>query len=80
MLVFAGGIGENADKIRSEICKGMEFIGLELDEKINKGLRGKEQLISKDSSRIKVMIVPTNEELVIAQDTLEIVDEFKKNK
>ncbi len=80
MLVFAGGIGENADKIRSEICKGMEFIGLELDEKINKGLRGKEQLISKDSSRIKVMVVPTNEELVIAQDTRKIVDEFKKNK
>jgi len=80
MLVFAGGIGENAYKTRSEICKGMEFIGLELDEKINKGLKGKEQLISKDSSRIKVMVVPTNEELVIAQDTREIVDEFKKNK
>jgi acetate kinase len=80
ILVFTGGIGENADKIRSEICKDMEFIGLELDEKVNKGLRRKEQLISKDSSGIKIMVVPTNEELVIAKDTLEIVDKLKEDK
>ncbi len=72
ILIFTGGIGENAIELRSEICKGLDFTGLELDEEKNK-TRGKEEVISKDGAKAKIMIVPTNEELVIAQDTYEIV-------
>jgi acetate kinase len=80
ILVFTGGIGENAYKSRSEICKGLEVFGLELDNERNERVKGKEQMISKDNSRIKVFVIPTNEELVIAKDTLEIVNKFRKDK
>jgi acetate kinase len=76
ILIFTGGIGENGDITRSGVCKDMEFLGIELDENVNKGLRGKEMVISKKDSRITVMVVPTNEELVIAQDTKVIVEEL----
>jgi len=79
ILIFTGGIGENADHGRKEICKEMEFLGIELDEKKNNGLRGKEEVISSDKSRVKVMVIPTNEELVIAEDTFEIVNNLDKN-
>jgi acetate kinase len=72
-LVFTGGIGENADITRSGICEDLEFLGIELDENLNNGLRGKEQLISKEGSKVKVVVVPTNEELMIAIDTETIV-------
>ena len=72
-LVFTGGIGENADITRSGICEDLEFLGIELDENLNNGLRGKEQVISKEGSRVKVVVVPTNEELMIAIDTETIV-------
>ena len=77
VIVFTGGIGENADNSRKEICKNLEFLGVEFDEGKNKGVKGKEKVISCDHSRVKVVIVPTNEELVIAQDTLEIVTHQK---
>ena len=77
VIVFNGGIGENADNSRKEICKNLEFLGVEFDEGKNKGVKGKEKVISCDHSRVKVVIVPTNEELVIAQDTLEIVTHQK---
>ncbi len=76
ILIFTGGIGENADVTRAGVCNGLEFLGLELDENKNKGLRGKEQVISKDDSKAKIMVVPTNEELVIALDTKNIVEEL----
>jgi acetate kinase len=76
ILIFTGGIGENGDITRSGVCKDMEFLGIELDESANKGLRGKEMVISKKDSRITVMVIPTNEELVIAQDTKVIVEEL----
>lgn len=79
ILIFTGGIGENADHIRSEICKEMEYLGLLLDEEKNSGLRGKEEVISSQKSRVTVMVVPTNEELVIAQDTLKIVNNLNTN-
>jgi len=79
ILIFTGGIGENADHGRKEICKEMEFLGIELDEKKNNGLRGKEEVISSDKSQVKVMVIPTNEELVIAEDTFEIVNNLDKN-
>ncbi|GET25377.1 acetate kinase [Prolixibacter sp. NT017] len=72
-LVFTGGIGENADVTRAGVCEDLEFLGIEIDENLNNGLRGKEQVISKEGSRVKVIVVPTNEELVIAMDTETIV-------
>lgn len=73
VLVFTGGIGENADVTRSGICEDLQFLGIDLDESLNKGLRGKEMVISKKNSRVKIVVVPTNEELMIATDTLEII-------
>ncbi len=77
ILIFTGGIGENSDTLRKSVCSNMEFLGIEIDEQKNKGLRGKLEVISKPSSKAKVMVVPTNEELVIAEDTLEIINNLK---
>jgi len=74
LLIFTGGIGENASGTREAICKDLEFLGIEFDKQINDGARGKELIISKKDSRVTVMIVPTNEELVIASDTCSIVE------
>jgi len=76
-IVFTGGIGENATRSRQEFCKGLEYMGIELDQVKNKAARGKEAIISKDSSRVKLMVIPTNEELVIAEDTARIIKELK---
>lgn len=73
ILIFTGGIGENGSETRENICKDLEFMGLEFDKQKNEGVRGKELVISKKESRVTVMIVPTNEEFVIASDTCEIV-------
>ncbi|MDP2209928.1 MAG: acetate kinase [Bacteroidota bacterium] len=73
-IVFAGGIGENSSEIRKRICKGLEFFGLELDEKANnKIVAGKEGLITKPESKLKAYVIPTNEELLIARDTVRCV-------
>jgi acetate kinase len=74
ILVFTGGIGENSDYIRAEAIKDMEFIGIGCDPEKNLGVHGKEQIISFDSAKVKVLVVPTNEELVIAEDTKLIVE------
>ncbi|HOV71323.1 MAG TPA: acetate kinase, partial [Dysgonamonadaceae bacterium] len=58
---------------RSEVCKDMEYLGLELDEELNASVRAQEALISKPTSKVKVLVIPTNEELTIAHDTLEII-------
>jgi acetate kinase len=78
IIIFAGGIGENGPDTREKICSGLEFLGMEFDFAKNKELRSREALISTPSSRVKVMVVPTNEELVIAEDTLKIVSDLKK--
>ncbi len=80
IIIFAGGIGENGPETREEICKGLEFLGIEFDQEKNAGKRGKEVIISKDTSKITVIVVPTNEELVIAADTMKIVSETKEKK
>jgi len=72
-IVFTGGIGENADTTRRGVLQGLDYLGIKLDPQKNDGLRGKEQVISTDDSKVKVIVVPTNEELVIASDTYEIV-------
>ncbi|MCG6914848.1 acetate kinase, partial [bacterium BMS3Abin03] len=72
-LVFTGGIGENAVEVRSEVCKDLNFFGISLDEIKNKD---NEEVISKNNSKVKVLRVPTNEELVIAMDTSRIAEEI----
>ncbi len=73
ILVFTGGIGENSDVMRQMICSEMGYLGIKLDPGKNNGLRGKAQVISTDDSPVKVVVMPTNEELMIAIDTQEIV-------
>jgi acetate kinase len=73
VLVFTGGIGENSAITRSGICEDLAFLGIEIDEEINRTTRGEESLISKKDSRVKIMVLPTNEELMIAIDTQNIV-------
>ncbi|MEG1255228.1 acetate kinase [Clostridium sp.] len=67
-VVFTAGLGENAIGTRVDICKGLEFLGIEIDEAKN-NVRGKTTEISKDGAKVKVFVIPTNEELVIARDT-----------
>lgn len=74
-LVFTGGIGENSFEVREEVCKDMEFMGIQLDLLRN---QNNSELISTDSSKVKVFRIPTNEELVIAMDTAEIVGSMNK--
>lgn len=74
IVVFTGGIGENGWETRENICSDLEFLGIELDKNKNTGVRSKETVISKDGSLVTVIVVPTNEELVIASDTRYIVE------
>ncbi|HPL54687.1 MAG TPA: acetate kinase [Bacillota bacterium] len=71
-VVFTAGLGENSASMRSAICKDMCFFGIELDEVKNK-IMGKEADLSKDGSKVKVLLIPTNEELMIARDTMRLV-------
>jgi acetate kinase len=80
ILIFTGGIGENSPDDREKICEDMEFLGLEFDRKANEGVRSKELIISKKESKVTVMIVPTNEEFVIASETRDIVEKLKAEK
>ena len=72
ILVFTGGIGENALSIRKQICSGMEHLGIELDDSLNNETVSREVCISNSKSRIKVMVIPTNEEIVIADKTFKL--------
>ena len=72
-LVFTAGIGENSIVAREKVCAGLEFLGIKIDAEKNK-VRGKERIISSDDASVSVLVVPTNEELVIARDTKRIVD------
>jgi len=71
-VVFTGGIGENSSGTRSKACSGLGFIGLTIDEEVNKGVFSREVDITTPDSKVKVWVVPTNEELVIARDTKEV--------
>ena len=76
-IVFTAGLGENSASMRSSICKDMSFLGVELDEAKN-NVRGKETDVSKDGSKVRVLLIPTNEELMIARDTAELAGKAKK--
>ena len=71
VLVFTAGIGENGAATRAAVCEGLEFLGVKLDPEKNK-LRGDERIISAPDSKVTVWVIPTNEELMIAQDTAEL--------
>ena len=71
VLVFTAGVGENGVLMRAMICEGLEFLGVKLDAEKNK-LRGDERIISAADSKVTVWVIPTNEELMIAQDTAEL--------
>jgi len=72
VLVFTAGIGENSARAREGICSGLEFMGVKIDREKNKA-RGQERIISTDDSKVKVIVIPTDEELVIARDTKRLV-------
>lgn len=72
VITFTAGIGENQIKIRKGICEHLKFLGVEIDDEAN-NIRSEERLISTKNSKVKVYIVPTNEELMIARDTKELI-------
>ena len=78
LLVFTGGVGENGPEMREYVCKGMEFMGIEFDSAANAGVKGQDKVLSAPTSRVKVVVIGTNEELVIATDTFNIVSKLKK--
>ncbi|HQG67316.1 MAG TPA: acetate kinase, partial [Paludibacteraceae bacterium] len=78
LIVFTGGIGENQAKTRQNIIKGLTYLGIDVDEKANAEARGKEALISSAESRVKVAVIPTDEEFMIASDTMKIINEMKR--
>ena len=75
-LVFTAGVGENSPETRERVCESLAFLGVKLDAEKNK-VRGKEMLISTPDSKVAVWVIPTNEELMIAQDTAELVNAAK---
>ena len=72
VILFTGGVGENQASCRAGVCKGLEFMGVKLDAEKNK-VRGEEAIISAADSKVKVVVIPTDEELLIASDTMDIV-------
>ena len=72
VLVFTAGVGENGTETREGVCEGLEFLGIEIDKEKN-NVRGKIADITLDGAKVKVLVIPTNEELMIAKDTLELV-------
>jgi len=77
LIVFTGGIGENDSVLREDVSKSLAFMGIDFDADANRGVRGKDKLLTKADSKVKVMAITTNEELVIASDTAFIVSRIK---
>ena len=73
IIVFTGGVGENQAKLRADVCATLGFMGVELDKDVNAATRGTEAVISAAGSRVKVCVIPTDEELMIARDTEALV-------
>ena len=73
IIVFTGGVGENQTGVRANVCRPLKFMGVEIDEALNAGIRGEEAVISTPASRVKVCVISTDEELMIARDTHAIV-------
>lgn len=77
VIIFAGGVGENQADCRERVLEGLEFMGVELDKEVNAKTRGVEAVLSTPASKVKVLLIPTDEELMIASDTYEIVKGMK---
>ena len=76
-IVFTAGVGENQTGTREKACEGLEFLGIKIDVAKNATIRGEEAIISTPESKVKVVVVPTDEEIVIARDTKELVEKVK---
>jgi len=74
ILIFTGGIGENDYDVRRDVCKGFDYLGLKFNEEINAGLKGRQELLSEPDSKVMVAVIPTNEELVIAEATYRMIN------
>ena len=77
VIIFAGGVGENQQDCREAALEGLEFLGVELDKEVNNKMRGEEAVLSTPNSKVKVLLIPTDEEMMIASDTYEIVKAMK---
>ena len=73
VILFTGGVGENQDNTREAACRGLEFMGVKIDTEKNKTVRGEEAIISTPDSKVKVVVIPTDEELMIATDTMNLL-------
>lgn len=78
IIVFTGGVGENQVTVREKVCTPLEFMGVKLNKELNSKSRGEEVEISADDSKVKVCVIPTDEELMIARDTEAIVSKLYK--
>ncbi|WP_019968772.1 acetate kinase [Segatella maculosa] len=76
-VVFTAGVGENQTGTREQACAGLEFLGIKIDKPKNATIHGEEAIISTPDSKVKVVVVPTDEEIVIARDTKELVEKAK---
>lgn len=74
LIVFTGGVGENSSEMRESVCEGLEFMGVHFDKAANQGARGVNKMLSTPDSKVKVAMIATNEELVIATDTYNLVN------
>lgn len=72
-IVFTAGIGENDDYVREQVCSYLGYLGIEFDKEVNDGLRGRQAELTKPGSKVRVFVIPTNEELAIARETLALV-------
>ena len=80
-IVFTGGIGENSPEVRRLICEKLAWMGIEIETQLNeKFANGGEGIISKETARLKVYVIPTNEELLIARDTVRLISTNKLNR
>ena len=77
LIVFTAGIGENNPRLRRHVCENLSYMGVKIDAEANDGARSSETIISAPDSTVKVALIPTNEELVIARDTMHIVSELE---
>ena len=73
VILFTGGVGENQSQCREAVCDGLQFIGVELNKELNNKIHGDEAIISTTESKVKVVVIPTDEEMMIASDTLAIL-------
>lgn len=78
VLVFTGGVGENQSHVREAVCSSLGFMGLKIDNELNATSRGQEVLLSTPDSTVKVVVIPTDEEFMIASDTLHIINKLAK--